>query len=182
MAKPRIKIKNSNALDNGAPKAPQVGDLDYGELALNYNEQGPTLFIKDRADNIVALADAGRAASSAVQSVSVNAPLTDADTSGTAPNLSISPATTTSAGSLSAADKTTIDGLDELAFEADATDGPSNGTRQYARQVETTNSGSSNAESGSVAGSEEERRGAGRPRADHRPSFHQGHERPGRFS
>ena len=51
-----IKLKRSNVLEGGAAKAPTPAQLEYGELAINYNEADPTLFIKDSSDNVIPIA------------------------------------------------------------------------------------------------------------------------------
>ena len=48
----KIQHKRSNVLDNGAAKEPTSGQMEYGELAVNYNAADPSLFIKDSADQI----------------------------------------------------------------------------------------------------------------------------------
>ena len=48
----KIQHKRSNVLDNGAAKEPTAGQMEYGELAVNYNAADPSLFIKDSADQI----------------------------------------------------------------------------------------------------------------------------------
>ena len=48
----KIQHKRSNVLDNGSAKEPTAAQMEYGELAVNYNEADPSLFIKDSADQI----------------------------------------------------------------------------------------------------------------------------------
>ena len=55
----KIQLKRSNALDNGKAKAPTPGQMEYGELAVNYNEGDPALFIKDANNQIVRIAGEG---------------------------------------------------------------------------------------------------------------------------
>jgi len=52
---PKIQHKRSAV----AGKAPQPADLDYGEIAVNYEATDPALYVKDSADNIVKLAGSG---------------------------------------------------------------------------------------------------------------------------
>ncbi len=42
----KLQLKRSNVLVSGAAKEPEVAQLDYGELAVNYNTADPKLFIK----------------------------------------------------------------------------------------------------------------------------------------
>ena len=52
----KIQLKRSNVLDGSSAKAPTAGQMEYGELAVNYNTADPTLFIKDSNDNIIPIA------------------------------------------------------------------------------------------------------------------------------
>ena len=49
----KIQLKRSNVLDGAAAKAPTSAQMEYGELAVNYNNTDPSLFIKDSTDAIV---------------------------------------------------------------------------------------------------------------------------------
>ena len=51
----KIQLKRSNVLEGGAAKAPTAGQMEYGELAVNYNETDPVIFIKDNSNNIIRL-------------------------------------------------------------------------------------------------------------------------------
>jgi hypothetical protein len=51
----KIQLKRSNVLDGGKAKTPTPGQMEYGELAVNYNSTDPTIFIKDSSNNIVNL-------------------------------------------------------------------------------------------------------------------------------
>jgi len=42
----KIQLKRSNQLDGGNAKAPTATQMQYGELAVNYNQNDPALFIK----------------------------------------------------------------------------------------------------------------------------------------
>ena len=55
----KIQLKRSNVLDGGQAKEPTAAQMEYGELAVNYSETDPVLFIKDAADNIIRIAGAG---------------------------------------------------------------------------------------------------------------------------
>ena len=54
----KIQLKRSNVLESGSAKEPTAEQMEYGELAVNYNTSDPSVFIKDSADNIVKIADA----------------------------------------------------------------------------------------------------------------------------
>ena len=92
-------------------KAP--ASLAQGEVAVNYNAESPALYIQDTDGNVIKLADAGAAAAGKVQSVDGEAPIV-------------------------------VDNGDPLnpviKFD-DAPDGGADGTAQYARQVVTSGSG-----------------------------------------
>ena len=49
----KIQLKRSNVLETGKAKVPTSAQLDYGELAVNYNADDPTLFLKDSNDNVI---------------------------------------------------------------------------------------------------------------------------------
>lgn len=51
----RIKLINihSNVYQNGAPKAPDNDTLEKGEIAVNYNDTEPALFIVNNSGNVV---------------------------------------------------------------------------------------------------------------------------------
>ncbi len=51
----KIQLKRSNVLDGGKAKEPTASQMEYGEIAVNYNSQDPTLFIKDSSNGIVAI-------------------------------------------------------------------------------------------------------------------------------
>lgn len=59
----KIQLKRSNVLAGGAAKTPTAEQMEYGELAVNYNETDPVLFIKDSTDAIIRLAGAGSSGS-----------------------------------------------------------------------------------------------------------------------
>jgi hypothetical protein len=49
----KIQLKRSNVLEGGKAKAPTAPQMEYGEIAVNYNTTDPTLFLKDSANGIV---------------------------------------------------------------------------------------------------------------------------------
>ncbi len=53
----KIQLKRSNVLEGGVAKTPTAGQMEYGELAVNYNVDDPTLFIKDSDNNIIRITD-----------------------------------------------------------------------------------------------------------------------------
>ena len=54
----KIQLKRSNVLQDGSAKEPSGGQMEYGELAVNYNETDPAIFIKDSNNNIIRIAGA----------------------------------------------------------------------------------------------------------------------------
>ena len=59
----KIQLKRSNVLAGGVAKTPTAEQMEYGELAVNYNETDPVIFIKDSTDAIIRLAGAGSSGS-----------------------------------------------------------------------------------------------------------------------
>ncbi len=53
----KIQLKRSNVLENGVAKTPTAGQMEYGEMAVNYNTTDPALFIKDSGNNIVRISN-----------------------------------------------------------------------------------------------------------------------------
>ena len=54
----KIQLKRSNALQSSTvSRAPTASQLDYGELAINYNSADPQLFIKDSSGSVLRLFD-----------------------------------------------------------------------------------------------------------------------------
>jgi hypothetical protein len=51
----KIQLKRSNVLASGVAKEPTAAQMEYGELAVNYNTADPVLFIKDSADGVIRL-------------------------------------------------------------------------------------------------------------------------------
>ena len=49
----KIQLKRSNVLEGGKAKKPTADQMEYGELAVNYNTNDPALFIKDSSNAIV---------------------------------------------------------------------------------------------------------------------------------
>lgn len=55
----KLQLKRSNVLEGGAAKEPTAPQMEYGELAVNYNNGDPAIFLKDSNDNIIRIAGAG---------------------------------------------------------------------------------------------------------------------------
>ena len=56
----KIQLKRSNVQDPaGVAKEPTAGQMEYGELAVNYNETDPAIFLKDSNDNIIRISGVG---------------------------------------------------------------------------------------------------------------------------
>ena len=51
----KIQLKRSNVLEGGSAKAPTSAQMEYGELAVNYNASDPVIFIKDSSNEIIRL-------------------------------------------------------------------------------------------------------------------------------
>ena len=52
----KLQLKRSNVLnEEGNAKSPSVEQMEYGEIAVNYNHTDPVLFIRDSADNVIRL-------------------------------------------------------------------------------------------------------------------------------
>ena len=51
----KIQLKRSNVLENGNAKSPTAAQMEYGELAVNYNSTDPVIFIKDSSNEIIRL-------------------------------------------------------------------------------------------------------------------------------
>ena len=58
----KIQLKRSNVLENGKAKEPTAGQMEYGELAVNFNADDPAVFIKDNDDNIIRIGGVGNIA------------------------------------------------------------------------------------------------------------------------
>ena len=55
----KLQLKRSNVLDGGVAKEPTAVQMEYGELAVNYNDGDPAIFLKDSNDNIIRIAGSG---------------------------------------------------------------------------------------------------------------------------
>ena len=54
----KIQLKRSNVLSGGFAKTPTAEQMEYGEIAFNYNVSDPVLFNTDRNNAITRLTDA----------------------------------------------------------------------------------------------------------------------------
>ena len=70
----KIQLKRSNVMDGGSAKPPSESQMEYGEIAVNYNRGDPVLFIKDSSDSIIRLAGSGSAGTGDGQ-ININAGL-----------------------------------------------------------------------------------------------------------
>jgi hypothetical protein len=55
----KLQLKRSNVLDGSSAKEPTAVQMEYGELAVNYNNGDPAIFLKDNNDNIIRIAGSG---------------------------------------------------------------------------------------------------------------------------
>jgi len=53
----KIQLKRSNVLESGVAKTPTAAQMEYGEIAVNYSNADPVLFIKDSNNSIIRIAD-----------------------------------------------------------------------------------------------------------------------------
>lgn len=53
----KIKLKRSSVLEGGKAKEPTPAQMEYGELAVNYNASDPSVFIKDSNNQIVKISE-----------------------------------------------------------------------------------------------------------------------------
>ena len=51
----KLQLKRSNVLLDGAAKPPTEAQMEYGELAVNYNASDPVVFIKNSNNQIIRL-------------------------------------------------------------------------------------------------------------------------------
>ena len=49
----RIQLKRSSALEGGRAKEPSQSQLEYGEIAVNFNDSDPAIFFKDSNNQII---------------------------------------------------------------------------------------------------------------------------------
>ena len=55
----KLQLKRSNVMNGASAKAPNTVQMEYGELAVNYNDGDPVIFMKNSADQIIRIAGAG---------------------------------------------------------------------------------------------------------------------------
>ena len=58
----KLQLKRSNVLESGAAKEPTASQLEYGELAVNYNGTDPAIFLKDSNNNVIRISGVGNIA------------------------------------------------------------------------------------------------------------------------
>jgi hypothetical protein len=52
----KIQLKRSNVLEGSGAKEPTAAQMEYGELAVNYNNADPAIFLKNNLGNIIRIA------------------------------------------------------------------------------------------------------------------------------
>ena len=55
----KLQLKRSNVVESGSAKEPTAAQLEFGELAVNYNNGDPVIFLKDSSNAVVRIAGAG---------------------------------------------------------------------------------------------------------------------------
>ena len=58
----KLQLKRSNVLETGAAKEPTASQLDYGELAVNYNNDDPAIFLKTSSNQVIRISGVGNIA------------------------------------------------------------------------------------------------------------------------
>ena len=58
----KLQLKRSNVIESGAAKEPTASQLEYGELAINYNTTDPAIFLKDSNNNVIRISGVGNIA------------------------------------------------------------------------------------------------------------------------
>ena len=64
----KIQLKRSNVLNGGVAKEPTAAQMEYGELAVNYNAADPAIFLEDDTGAIIRIAGKGSISSGDVPS------------------------------------------------------------------------------------------------------------------
>ena len=64
----KIQLKRSNVLNGGVAKEPTASQMEYGELAVNYNAADPAIFLEDDTGAIIRIAGKGSISSGDVPS------------------------------------------------------------------------------------------------------------------
>ncbi len=55
----KIQLKRSNVLNGAVAKEPTATQMEYGELAVNYSDGDPAIFLKDSTDKVIRIAGKG---------------------------------------------------------------------------------------------------------------------------
>ncbi len=58
----KLQLKRSNVIESGSAKTPTSAQLEYGELAINYNQEDPAIFLKDSNNNVIRISGIGNIA------------------------------------------------------------------------------------------------------------------------
>jgi len=110
----KLQLKRSSVLDSGSAKAPTAGQMEYGELAVNYNTADVQLFIKDSDNNVVSV-------------TALYAPLASPAFTGTVTGPTINASTALQIGGVAitstAAELNILDGVTATAAELNILDG-----------------------------------------------------------
>ena len=65
----KLQLKRSNVLESSAAKEPTAAQLDFGELAVNYNTGDPAIFLKDSSNNVIRISGVGNIADDGLTNV-----------------------------------------------------------------------------------------------------------------
>ena len=55
----KLQLKRSNVLESSEAKKPTSGQLEYGELAINYNNSDPAIFLKTSTNQVIRISGVG---------------------------------------------------------------------------------------------------------------------------
>ena len=58
----RIQLKRSSVLESDAAKQPEPTQLEYGELAVNFNANDPAIFLKNSLNQVIRISGIGNIA------------------------------------------------------------------------------------------------------------------------
>ena len=55
----KIQLKRSNVIEGGGAKPPSTQQMEYGEIAINYNKEDPAIFMKNTQGDIIRISGVG---------------------------------------------------------------------------------------------------------------------------
>jgi hypothetical protein len=55
----KIQLKRSNVIESGGAKPPSTEQMEYGEIAINYNKEDPAIFMKNTQGDIIRISGVG---------------------------------------------------------------------------------------------------------------------------